>query len=86
VFLMNNYDAEEMVNIGVGTDQTIAQLARLVKETVGFNGAIKWDITKPDGMEQKLLDVSKLKALGFTAKADLQTGIKKTYEWYLTNA
>jgi GDP-L-fucose synthase len=86
VFLMDTYDGEQMVNIGVGADQTIAELAALIKNAVGFTGTIQWDSSKPDGMEQKLLDVSKLNALGFTPKTDLASGIKKTYEWYLANA
>ena len=70
-------------NIGTGTDLTIAQLAKVIKDVVGFNGSIRWDRQKPDGTPRKLLDVSALKKLGWSAKIDLLQGIKKTYEAYL---
>ena len=84
VFLMNNYDEPGIVNIGVGSDQSIAELAEIIKNIVDFEGQIKWDKARPDGTEQKLLDISKLSNLRFTAKTDLTAGIKKTYEWYKT--
>lgn len=84
VFAMNNYDEPEIINIGTGRDQSIAELAETIKSIVGFEGEIIWDKSRPDGMEQKLLDIGKLSNLGFTAKTDLTAGIKKTYAWYKT--
>ena len=85
VFLMNHYEDGEIVNIGTGTDVTILELANMVKEEVGFNGTIEFDSTKPDGTPRKLLDVSKINALGWTAKTPLREGIRKTIQWYLEN-
>jgi GDP-L-fucose synthase len=85
VFLMNHYDDGEIVNIGTGKDISILELANMIKEEVGFNGTIEFDTTKPDGTPQKLLDVSKINALGWTAKTPLREGIQKTIQWYLEN-
>jgi GDP-L-fucose synthase len=85
VYLMDHYDGSEIVNIGVGEDVSIGELAALVKEIVGFEGGILYDTSKPDGTPRKLLDVSKLHSLGWTAKTDLREGIRKTYEWYLAS-
>ena len=83
VFLMNNYDGSEIVNIGVGTDLTIAELAQMVAEVVGFKGEIVFDSSKPDGTPRKLLDVTRLSSLGWKAKIGLRQGISQTYDWYL---
>jgi GDP-L-fucose synthase len=72
-----------LINIGCGEDRTIRELAVVVHRGVGFDGEISWDNTKPDGMPRKLLDVSRLRALGWSPRVDLETGIKTTYEWYL---
>jgi GDP-L-fucose synthase len=85
VFLMENYDKSDFINIGVGTDITIAELANIIKEEVGYEGAIVYDSTKPDGTPQKLLDVSRLNSLGWKAKTPLREGIRKTIEWYKEN-
>jgi GDP-L-fucose synthase len=85
VFLMNHYDDGEIVNIGTGKDISILELAQVIKEEVGFIGSIKFDTTKPDGTPRKLLDVSKINALGWTAKTTLREGIRKTIQWYLEN-
>jgi len=85
VFLMNNYDAEEFVNVGVGEDVSIKELAETVKETVGFEGVLKFDSSKPDGTPRKLLDVSKLNKAGWRAKTNLVEGVKSTYLWFLDN-
>lgn len=85
VFLMNNYNESEIVNIGAGEDITIKELAEIIKSVVGYEGEIVWDTSKPDGTPRKLLDVSKLKALGWKPKIGLDVGIKSTYEWYLSN-
>lgn len=88
LFLMNNYDAVdigEFVNIGSGKDLRISQLVELIKEIVGFGGTIEWDISKPDGTPRKLLDVDKIRKLGWIYKTELEDGIKKYYDWYLDN-
>jgi GDP-L-fucose synthase len=85
VYLMENFDSDKMgefVNIGVGKDITIGELAELIKEIVGFKGKIVNDTSKPDGTPQKLLDVTKLNSLGWTARISLKEGIKQSYEWY----
>jgi GDP-L-fucose synthase len=76
LFLMENYDGDQQLNVGVGEDLTIKELAQLVAEEVGYQGEIDWDSTKPDGTPRKLLDVSKVKALGWSAKTSLRDGIK----------
>ena len=83
LFLMENYDDASFVNIGRGEDLTIKDLATLVAAVVGFKGGIAFDATKPDGTPQKLLDVSRLRALGWRPRTDLRTGIAKAYEWFL---
>ena len=80
--VINNYDEEETINIGVGKDQTISEIALITKEVVGFNGEIVWDASKPDGTPRKLLDISKLKTLGFTPEMNLKEGLTKTYKWF----
>jgi len=84
-FLMTHYDSEEMLNVGVGEDVTILELAEKVKEVVKYQGTITFDSSKPDGTPQKLLDVSRLQALGWQAKISLQAGIESTYRWFLEN-
>jgi GDP-L-fucose synthase len=82
VFLMNNYDENELINVGVGEDLTIRELAELIREAAGFAGDIVFDPSKPDGMPRKLLDVSALRALGWNPKISLKEGIASTYRWY----
>lgn len=82
LFLMEKYDSSEIINVGTGEDDTIKELAELVKKITGFKGKIMWDKTKPDGMPRKLLDVSRLHALGWKHKISLEKGISETYEWY----
>ena len=85
VFLMNNYDYKdigELINIGTGEDIKLKDLAILIKKITGFDGEIKHDTSKPNGMPRKLLDVGRLKALGWEAKTTLEEGLKKSYEWY----
>ena len=86
LYLMNNYEDSEIINIGWGRDQTILELARLVSDVVGFKGQIRWDAAKPDGTPQKLLDVTRLTKLGWQPKIDLKDGIREVYNWYLTGA
>ena len=85
VFLMQNYSSAEIVNIGVGEDISIRDLATLVAGVVGYDGRITTDPTKPDGTPRKLLDVSRLAGLAWQATTDLRTGIELTYQWYLAN-
>ena len=82
VYLMNNYDENEPLNIGTGKDITIKELAELIKEIVGYEGEIKFDTTKPDGTPRKLLDVSRLHNAGWEHKITLREGIENTYEWF----
>jgi len=79
VFLMNNYDGEQFVNVGTGQDITIADLAYLIKEIVGYNGKMRYDSSKPDGTPRKLMDVSKLNNLGWKHSINLKDGIKSAY-------
>lgn len=85
VFLMRNYSDDQFINVGSGTDVTIAELAELVKSIVGYTGQIVWDKTKPDGTPRKLMDVSRLTALGWKPRVDLQTGIRLAYDAFLKN-
>jgi GDP-L-fucose synthase len=85
VFLMNNYSEEEPINVGAGEDLTIHDLALLIGRVVGFAGEIRFDRTKPDGTPRKLLDVSRLHALGWRARTALEDGVRTTYVWYLSN-
>lgn len=85
VFLMNHYEDSEIINIGVGKDISISELAGVIKDIVGFKGAIRYDRSKPDGTPRKLLDVSKLQALGWRPKISLRQGIEMTYRWYVEN-
>jgi GDP-L-fucose synthase len=79
-YLLQNYDGEQLVNVGSGVDVTILELANLVKEIVGFKGEIKMDATKPDGTPRKLMDVSKLEKVGWKYKISLQEGIASVYK------
>jgi GDP-L-fucose synthase len=83
LFAMRHHEGEAILNVGVGEDVSIRELAEIVRETVGYTGAIQWDASKPDGTPRKLLDVSRLRALGWQAHTDLRTGIAETYRWFL---
>ncbi len=83
--LMECYDSGDIINIGCGDDLTIRDLASLVAETVGFTGAIHWDATKPDGTPRKLLDISRLRNLGWQPRISLGDGIRRTYQWFVEN-
>ena len=82
IFLLENYNDDIAINVGAGQDVSIQDLAELIKETVGFQGEVTWDDTKPDGTPRKLLDVSRIKALGWAPTISLEDGIRSTYEWY----
>ena len=85
VYLMENYEDNEIINIGTGEDIRIIDLAKLIKKITGFEGEIINDITKPDGTPKKLLDVSKLHNLGWKHKISLEKGLKITYDWFIKN-
>jgi GDP-L-fucose synthase len=85
VFLMNHYHSEEIINVGTGSDVTIRELAELVRSVTGFQGQLAFDPSKPDGTPRKLLDVSKLRNLGWSARIPLAEGIAGTYRWYREN-
>jgi GDP-L-fucose synthase len=82
IHLMNGYENEQIINVGWGEDVTIRELAEMIAKTSGFHGRLVFDSTKPDGTPQKLLDTSRLSALGWKPKITLQTGIERTYEWF----
>jgi GDP-L-fucose synthase len=84
--LMENYDGEDIVNIGVGEDLSIAALADLVRRVVGYAGEIVYDAGKPDGTPRKLVDVSRIHGLGWRAEIPLEDGVRSTYQWFLANA
>lgn len=86
IFLANHYDDEELVNVGPGYDVTIAELAEMVKEIVGYQGTILFDESKPDGTPRKLMDSSRLSSLGWKPKRDLREGLQSTYEWFLSQS
>lgn len=85
VHLMNNYEEEQIINVGWGKDQTIQELAELICSVVKYPGRIEYDTSKPDGMPQKLLDVSKILQVGWHPKIPLREGIESTYRWFVEN-
>ena len=85
LLLLEKYDSPEIINIGCGEDMTIRDLAELICDVVGFDGELVWDGTKPDGTPRKLLDVTKIRALGWQPTIPLRQGIAQTYEWFLAN-
>jgi GDP-L-fucose synthase len=85
IFLMNNYNDSEIINIGTGVDVTIRELAETIKKVIGYERAITWDTTKPDGTPRKLLDVGKLHNLGWRHTIELNDGLQMTYEWFKEN-
>lgn len=85
LYLLENYDDEVAINVGVGEDVSIKELAELIQKITGFKGNIEWDSSKPNGTPRKLLDVSRITALGWKAQISLEDGIRSTYEWYKAN-
>ena len=85
VFLAEQETVGDLINVGVGSDVTIAELATLIRRTVGYTGPERFDATRPDGTPQKLLDTSRLSALGWRPRIDLAAGVRQTYEWFLEN-
>ena len=86
LFLLENYDDNVAINVGVGQDISIKELAELIRTTVGYQGDVTWDSSKPDGTPRKLLDVSLITNLGWKPEISLEDGIRSTYSWYLDNA
>ena len=84
VFLMERYSEEQFINVGSGSELSIRELAELIQRIVGFRGEIVWDVTKPDGTPRKLMDSSRLAALGWKPQVDLPTGIRLAYADFLT--
>jgi len=85
LFLLENYDGDVAINVGVGEDISIMDLAEMIQGIVDFQGEISWDKSKPDGTPRKLLDASRIAALGWKPEVKLESGIRSTYDWYLVN-
>ena len=85
LLLLEKYDSSEIINVGCGEDISIRELAELICDVVGFDGELAWDTTKPDGTPRKLLDVTRLRALGWKPAIPLRDGIARTYEWFRAN-
>jgi len=85
LFLLENYDSPEIINVGCGEDISIRELAVVICDIVGFEGELAWDATKPDGTPRKLLDITKLRGLGWHPTISLRDGIAQTYDWFLAN-
>jgi len=86
LLLLEKYDSPEIINVGCGEDISIRELAELICDVVGFDGELAWDATKPDGTPRKLLDVTRLRALGWKPAIPLRDGIARTYEWFRANS
>jgi GDP-L-fucose synthase len=85
LFLMKNYDSPDIINVGTGEDATVAEIAELVKEVVGYRGRIAFDCTKPDGAPRKLLDASRVRSLGWQPRVAMKDGIRDAYRWFVEN-
>ena len=81
---MEYYDADQTINIGIGEDISIADLAAMLKRVVGFKGRLVFDTTKPDGTPRKLVDISRIRGLGWSPMIPMEAGIRSTYDWYLS--
>ena len=85
LYLLEHYNDDEPINVGTGLDVSIKDLARMIQEVVGYKGEVTWDTSKPDGTPQKLLDISKISALGWEPKITLEAGLMSTYKWFQEN-
>jgi GDP-L-fucose synthase len=85
LFLLEHYNSDSPINVGIGKDISIEALADLIQEIVGYSGEIVWDTSKPDGTPQKLLDVSRINQLGWEPSIDLRSGLEQTYKWYVNS-
>jgi GDP-L-fucose synthase len=86
IYLMDNYSGSEMVNVGSGNDISIEEMALTIKEVVGYDGEIIYNVSKPDGIPRKLLDNCRIAGLGWQPKTDFDEGLRRTYRWYLEHA
>ena len=86
MLLLESYDEAQTINVGLGDDMPIRELAETVADVIGFEGTIEWDSAKPDGMPRKLLDTSRINSLGWQPRIGLREGVASTYAWYLENA
>jgi GDP-L-fucose synthase len=86
VFVMNNYSGESFLNVGTGQDITILELAQTIAKIIEWRGTFTFNTSKPDGMPRKVMDVNRLRSLGWSAKTDFESGIKQAYQWYLAHA
>lgn len=85
VFVMKNYSGELFLNVGTGRDMTILELAQGIADVIGWKGVFTFDTSKPDGMPRKVMDVSRLRTLGWSAPTDFDTGMRNAYQWYVAN-
>jgi GDP-L-fucose synthase len=85
IFVLKNYSGEMFLNIGTGTDRTILELAQGIANIIGWKGSFTFDPSKPDGTPRKVMDVSRLQAMGWSAPTDFESGMKEAYKWYLSN-
>jgi GDP-L-fucose synthase len=85
IFVMKNYSGEMFLNVGTGKDMTILELAQSIAAIIGWKGSFTFDRSKPDGTPRKVMDISRLRALGWSAPTDFESGMKEAYEWYLSN-
>lgn len=85
MFVMNNYDSYEFLNVGVGVDYTISEIVEMICRIIGYNGKLKYDTSKPDGMPQKVVDVNRINKLGWKYKTNIKDALSLTYQWYLDN-
>jgi GDP-L-fucose synthase len=85
LYAQHTQPLQSHINVGSGSDVTIAELAQTISQTVGYTGQIEFDATKPDGTPRKLLDTSRLEHLGWSAPTSLDEGLRRTYEWYVHN-
>jgi GDP-L-fucose synthase len=85
VFVMKNYSDEMFLNVGTGQDMSVLELAQAIARIIGWHGAFTFNLSKPDGMPRKVMDVSRLRSMGWSATTDFETGMKQAYEWYVAN-
>jgi GDP-L-fucose synthase len=85
VFMMKNYSGEQFLNVGTGTDMSILEMAKRIAAVIGWQGTFNHDLSKLDGTPRKVMDVSRLRDLGWSAKTDFETGIKQAYDWFFEN-
>jgi GDP-L-fucose synthase len=86
LILLEKFSEPAPINIGVGEDRTIKELAELVRKTVGFKGEIEWDTNRPDGTPRKLLDVTRIRGMGWAPKIDIERGLAEVYDWFIKNS